>query len=196
MKQPTLNDLKLDRRGTKNLRSSLTRTKRVKITINVDEESLMLLRTIAGKTGTPYQRILNQILRLLMSEKSARRKNSVRLGNVVQGTDEKSIQALLQEVHFFIGENIQHVKVKYVPELIEQNYIVMALDNCSMQKEDIEVFVDEFPGSIVNLENNNATLKIPIQRVKRLVPAKSVPFLDIAFLVLSFYLLCHLLTVV
>ncbi|HLG21084.1 MAG TPA: hypothetical protein VI895_14890 [Bdellovibrionota bacterium] len=71
MKQPRLNDLRLDRKGTKELRSSLARAKKVKITINVDQESLVLLRTMAGKTGTPYQRLLNQILKEGLGERQA-----------------------------------------------------------------------------------------------------------------------------
>ena len=69
MKQPKLDNLKLDRKGTNELRTQFTRTKKIKITINIDEESLHLLRKMAGKTGTPYQRLLNQILKDALSDR-------------------------------------------------------------------------------------------------------------------------------
>ena len=37
-------------------------TQKVKITINIDQHSLTLLRGKAKKTGIPYQRLINQIL--------------------------------------------------------------------------------------------------------------------------------------
>lgn len=36
--------------------------KAVKITINIDKESLDILRDKAAKTGVPYQRLLNRLL--------------------------------------------------------------------------------------------------------------------------------------
>lgn len=63
MRQPKLSDVKIDSKGTKDLRAKFTKNKKIKITINVDEESLALLRKMSDKTGTPYQRLLNQILK-------------------------------------------------------------------------------------------------------------------------------------
>lgn len=62
MKQPKLADLRLDRAGTRRIRAAARKTT-VKITINVDRESLALLRAMADETGVPYQRFLNAVLK-------------------------------------------------------------------------------------------------------------------------------------
>jgi predicted DNA binding CopG/RHH family protein len=63
MRQPKMSDLVIDRKGTKRLRAEVAKTKKVKITINIDQDSLNALRKMAGTTGAPYQRLLNQILK-------------------------------------------------------------------------------------------------------------------------------------
>lgn len=63
MKQPKLSDLRMDRPGTKHIRASMAQTKTIKITINLDAESLTQLRQLAGESSVPYQRLLNQVLR-------------------------------------------------------------------------------------------------------------------------------------
>ncbi len=63
MKQPKISDLAIDYRATKRIRSAAVRTKKIKITINIDQDSLLALREIAGKTGASYQKLLNQILK-------------------------------------------------------------------------------------------------------------------------------------
>jgi len=63
MKQPKLSDLAVDRKGTNRMRIEAARAKKIKITINIDQDSLESLRTIAGKTGASYQKFLNQILK-------------------------------------------------------------------------------------------------------------------------------------
>ncbi len=70
MKQPNLNELVIDRRGTKEIRSKMKRSKKIKITINVDEDSLVLLRKMSSETGAPYQKLLNQILKEGLSKRS------------------------------------------------------------------------------------------------------------------------------
>ena len=70
MKQPKLNELVIDRRGTKEIRSKMKRSKKIKITINVDEDSLVLLRKMSSETGAPYQKLLNQILKEGLSKRS------------------------------------------------------------------------------------------------------------------------------
>ena len=62
MKEPKLSDLEIDHRGTRQIRRSMAKTKSVKITINIDEESLDILRDKAAETGVPYQRLLNRFL--------------------------------------------------------------------------------------------------------------------------------------
>ena len=70
MKQPKLNELVIDRRGTKEIRSKMKRSKKIKITINIDEDSLVLLRKMSSETSAPYQKLLNQILKDGLSKRS------------------------------------------------------------------------------------------------------------------------------
>jgi hypothetical protein len=63
MRQPKLNDLTIDAAGTRKLRSQLTKTKRIKITINIDEQSLTFLRKVSRQSAPPYLRLLNQVLK-------------------------------------------------------------------------------------------------------------------------------------
>jgi predicted DNA binding CopG/RHH family protein len=68
MKQPKLSDLRLDQAGTRKIRAA-TRNGSVKITINIDRDSLALLRTMAENTGIPYQRLLNALLKEGLKER-------------------------------------------------------------------------------------------------------------------------------
>jgi len=70
MKQAKLNELVIDRRGTKEIRSKMKRSKKIKITINIDEDSLVLLRKMSSETSAPYQKLLNQILKDGLSKRS------------------------------------------------------------------------------------------------------------------------------
>ena len=63
MRQPKLSNLSIDVKGTLAMRNTAAKAKRVKITINIDEHSLSLLRHRSDKTGVPYQRLMNQILK-------------------------------------------------------------------------------------------------------------------------------------
>ena len=63
MRQPKLSNLKVDVRGTRAMRGAAAKSKKVKITINIDEDSLSHLRNRSHKTGVPYQRLLNQVLK-------------------------------------------------------------------------------------------------------------------------------------
>jgi predicted DNA binding CopG/RHH family protein len=67
MKQPKLSDLKVDVAGTKDLRQSLKKAKKVKITVNIDDDILAGLRKMADQTGAPYQSLLNKLLRAALS---------------------------------------------------------------------------------------------------------------------------------
>ena len=62
MKEPSLKNIRIDKIGTKRVRALMSQSKKIKITINVDSDSLDELRAIAKKTGVPYQRLLNKIL--------------------------------------------------------------------------------------------------------------------------------------
>ena len=63
MKQPKLNSLQIDKVGTEELRAELAKKKSIKITINIDADSLLTLKGIARDTGIPYQRLLNRLLK-------------------------------------------------------------------------------------------------------------------------------------
>jgi predicted DNA binding CopG/RHH family protein len=62
MKEPKLNELEVDREGTRQIRRRMATTQSVKITINIDKDNLDRLRAQASKTGIPYQRLLNRFL--------------------------------------------------------------------------------------------------------------------------------------
>lgn len=63
MKKPRMRDLTLDHAGTRAIRSEMARRGAVKITINVDADSLEKLKELSAESGVPYQRLLNSILR-------------------------------------------------------------------------------------------------------------------------------------
>ena len=63
MKQPKLSDLKIDTKGTKAIRKMMTKSKKIKITINVEEDLLREIRRMAESMGTPYQTLLNKVLK-------------------------------------------------------------------------------------------------------------------------------------
>jgi predicted DNA binding CopG/RHH family protein len=63
MKQPKLSDLKIDTKGTKAVRKMMAKAKKIKITVNVDEDLLVELKHMAQETGTPYQSLLNRVLK-------------------------------------------------------------------------------------------------------------------------------------
>ncbi len=70
MKQPKLSDVKIDKKGTAAMRKLMAKSKKIKITINVDEDLLIELRNMAEETGTPYQSLLNRVLKdAVMSKK-------------------------------------------------------------------------------------------------------------------------------
>ena len=63
MKKPRMRDLTLDHAGAREIRSEMARRGAVKITINVDADSLKKLKELSAESGVPYQRLLNSILR-------------------------------------------------------------------------------------------------------------------------------------
>jgi len=63
MREPKLGDLEFDAKGTRMVRRKMEKSRAVKITINLDADSLDSLRSKSAKTGIPYQRLLNQVLK-------------------------------------------------------------------------------------------------------------------------------------
>ncbi len=63
MKEPRLADLEVDEKRTRQIRKKMAGARSVKITINVDTETLHILRAKSAETGIPYQRLLNRLLK-------------------------------------------------------------------------------------------------------------------------------------
>jgi hypothetical protein len=55
--------MKVDTAGTRRLRAEMAGRGSVKITINVDADSLTKLKELSAESGVPYQRLLNGILK-------------------------------------------------------------------------------------------------------------------------------------
>ena len=62
MKKPSLKNLKLDESETKSIRSTMAREKSIKITININADTLAKLRRLSDDSGVPYQRLINRTL--------------------------------------------------------------------------------------------------------------------------------------
>ena len=71
MKKPRVSDLTVDRAGTRTLRAEAARHDSVKITINIDADSLAKLKQLSAESGVPYQRLLNSVLRERLSRTSS-----------------------------------------------------------------------------------------------------------------------------
>jgi predicted DNA binding CopG/RHH family protein len=67
-----MSDLKIDWEGTKKMRQLAARSRKIKITINLDTDILSQIRKMAAKGGTPYQSYLNWLLRETVNQKTAR----------------------------------------------------------------------------------------------------------------------------
>jgi len=67
VRKPRISDLKVDAAGTRRLRAAMAGRGSVKITINVDADSLVKLKALSADSGIPYQRLLNRILRERLS---------------------------------------------------------------------------------------------------------------------------------
>ena len=70
MKPPKLSDLKIDWEGTKKMRQLAAKSRKIKITINLDADILAQIRKQAAKGGTPYQSYLNWLLRETVAQKT------------------------------------------------------------------------------------------------------------------------------
>ncbi len=68
MRKPRIRDVKVDAVGTRRLRAEMAGRGSVKITINVDADSLAKLKELSADSGVPYQRLLNSILKERLSK--------------------------------------------------------------------------------------------------------------------------------
>ena len=71
MREPKIKNLKVDVAETAKIRRSLKKQKSVKITINLDADSLNTLKKEASASGVPYQRLLNRLLKESLTSKRA-----------------------------------------------------------------------------------------------------------------------------
>jgi len=71
MKQPKLNNLKLDKAETKKIRQQASHSKKIKITINFDKDVLDGVKELSDSSGVPYQTLLNKILKEALLEKKS-----------------------------------------------------------------------------------------------------------------------------
>ena len=55
--------MRVDAAGTRRIRAEAAARKTVKITINVDVDSVTKLKALSAESGVPYQRLLNRILK-------------------------------------------------------------------------------------------------------------------------------------
>jgi predicted DNA binding CopG/RHH family protein len=63
LKQPKINEIKIDLNGTEKMRARMAKAKKIKITVNIDEDLLTALKLRSEDSGVPYQVILNKLLR-------------------------------------------------------------------------------------------------------------------------------------
>ena len=71
MREPALRNLKVDVVETTKIRRTLKKQKLVKITINLDADSLKAVKKEASASGVPYQRLLNKLLKESLASKRA-----------------------------------------------------------------------------------------------------------------------------
>jgi predicted DNA binding CopG/RHH family protein len=88
MRQPKLNDLRIDLAGTRRLRTQLKKAKTIKITINVDAASLGTARKSGSKKSLPYHRVLSQLLK----------ENSIGKANTRLDRIEREIRKLKRQI--------------------------------------------------------------------------------------------------
>jgi len=90
MKQPKMSDLKKDKKGTKAMREAMAKSKKVKITINFDSDILDEIKKLADEIGSPYQTLLNKMVKDSLARKKDEESRLDRL--------EKEIKALKKKI--------------------------------------------------------------------------------------------------
>ena len=90
MKKPVLKNLKIDVVETRRIRSAMARQKSIKITININAETLATLKSMAADSGVPYQRLINRALTDSLASRSREKSRLDRL--------EKEVAALKRKI--------------------------------------------------------------------------------------------------
>jgi predicted DNA binding CopG/RHH family protein len=91
MKEPRLSNLRVDDSETRKLRKLASAEKTVKITVNIDAESLSALRREAAESGVPYQRLLNKVLREALTGRESAETRIARLEREVTKMKKKLV---------------------------------------------------------------------------------------------------------
>lgn len=89
MRQPKMSEVKFNKKATSAMRKKAL-TKKVKITINFDDDILYEVKSLAQDIGTPYQTLLNKMLRDSLKTKKSQEGRLARL--------EKEVKALKRKV--------------------------------------------------------------------------------------------------
>lgn len=71
MKKPKIVDLKVNKSETQKIRVAQKNTTTIKITFNIEKETLSKLKAISKDSEIPYQRLLNKLLKESLSGKSS-----------------------------------------------------------------------------------------------------------------------------
>ena len=69
MRPPKIKNIRVNEAETYKIRESVSKSRLIRITINIDADTLSQFREEASRTGVPYQRLINR--RLKESAKSA-----------------------------------------------------------------------------------------------------------------------------
>jgi predicted DNA binding CopG/RHH family protein len=70
MKRPKINELRENKKETKAIKALAKRTKKIKVTFNLDEDIVNRLKDIADNSGAKYQTLLNTLLKEALCSKS------------------------------------------------------------------------------------------------------------------------------
>jgi predicted DNA binding CopG/RHH family protein len=62
MRKPSVKTLKIDEAETHRVRKATAHHRSIKITININADTLKKLKVLAEETGVPYQRLINRTL--------------------------------------------------------------------------------------------------------------------------------------
>jgi predicted DNA binding CopG/RHH family protein len=62
MRKPSVKNLKINEAETRRMRKATAHHRSIKITININEDTLKKLKLLAEETGIPYQRLINRTL--------------------------------------------------------------------------------------------------------------------------------------
>jgi predicted DNA binding CopG/RHH family protein len=71
MRSPKIKNIRLNEEETHKIQESVTKARSIRITINIDADTLSHFREEASRTGVPYQRLINRKLKESSKSESA-----------------------------------------------------------------------------------------------------------------------------